>query len=151
MKLIPFFTYYANLTSSLEVGSGPFGNRLIVEVDGGEFEGPSLKGKIRSAAGADWLTLTEKFGHLDVRVTFETVDGAFIFVEYTGKLELTESVLSALQGDGTTHSGDQYFFTSPRMQTGHPDYEWVNNIVCLGRGKLQPGRVDYEVFRVDNS
>ena len=31
MQLTPFFTYYANLTTSLEVGVGPFGNRLIVE------------------------------------------------------------------------------------------------------------------------
>ena len=150
MQLTPFFTYYANLTTSLEVGTGPFGNRLIVEVDGGEFEGPGFSGKIRPAAGADWLTLTEKFGHLDVRVTFETSDGALIFVEYTGKLELTDSVIRALQGDGGTEFGDQYFFTSPRMQTGNSDYDWVNNIVCLARGKIQPGKVDYEVFRVDN-
>ena len=78
---------------------GPFGNRLIVEVDGGEFEGEGFKGKIRSAAGADWLTLTEKFGHLDVRVTFETSDGALIFVEYSGKLELTDP-------DGVTIRGN---------------------------------------------
>ena len=45
MQLTPFFTYYANLTTSLEVGVGPFGNRLIVEVDGGEFEGEGFKGK----------------------------------------------------------------------------------------------------------
>ena len=55
MQLTPFFTYYANLTTSLEVGAGPFGNRLIVEVDGGEFEGPELRGKIRPAAGAGAL------------------------------------------------------------------------------------------------
>ena len=107
---------------------------MIVEVDGGEFEGEGFKGKIRSAAGADWLTITEKFGHLDVRVTFETSDGALIFVEYTGKLELTDPVLRSLQGDGGT-IWRQYFFTSPRMQTGHSDYEWVNNLVCLARGE----------------
>ena len=59
-------------------------------------------------------------------------------------------MIRALRGDGGTEFGDQYFFTSPRMQTGNSDYDWVNNIVCLARGKIQPGKVDYEVFRVDN-
>ena len=68
MKLELLLSYHAVLSSSLEVGSGAFGNRLIVEVDGGEFEGPKLKGRIRNAAAADWLTLSETHGHLDVRV-----------------------------------------------------------------------------------
>ena len=96
MKLELLLSYRAVLSSSLEVGSGAFGNRLIVEVDGGEFEGPKLKGRIRNAAAADWLTLSETHGHLDVRATFETHDGAFIYVEYTGKLEMTDAVVKAI-------------------------------------------------------
>ena len=39
MKLELLFSYYANLGEGLDVGQGPYGNRLIVEVHGGEFEG----------------------------------------------------------------------------------------------------------------
>ena len=50
MKLEPLMNYYANLVVPVEVGKGPFGNRVIIEVDGGEFEGPKLKGTIRKPA-----------------------------------------------------------------------------------------------------
>ena len=151
MKTELLLTYYAKLAGGLQVGAGPFGNRLIVEVDGGEFEGKKLKGTIRKAGCADWLTMDEQYGHLDVRATFETHDGAYIYVQYFGHLELTPAVQQALStGEGETEYGDQYFFTQPRMQTGDPRYAWVNNIVCIGEGRLRTGRVEYNVYQVVN-
>ena len=150
MKLVPLLTYHANLVQALPVGPGMYGNRLIVEVDGGAFEGPRLKGTLRRAGCADWLTITEDYGHLDVRATFETHDGAYIYVEYIGRVELTPAVQAALAGNGSTEYGEAYFVTAPRMQTGDPRYRWVNNIVCVAQGKLSPGRVDYQVFEVAN-
>ena len=150
MKLELLMTYHANLAAACEVGAGAFGNRLIVEVAGGEFHGERLRGTIREAGCADWLTMTDDYGHLDVRATFETHDGAMIYVEYTGKVELTPGVQKALAGDGETDFGDQYFMTTPRMQTGDPRYQWLNNIVCVARGRLRSGRVEYEVYQVVN-
>ncbi|MFT4584416.1 MAG: hypothetical protein ACI915_003782 [Gammaproteobacteria bacterium] len=148
MKLVPLLTYYAHLSEVISVGTGAYGNRLIVEVDGGKFEGPRLKGTLRRAGCADWATMAEDYVHLDVRGTFETHDGAFIYVEYYGRLELTPAVQAALGGEGSTEFEESYFVTTPRMQTGDPRYQWVNNIMCVARGKLSPGRVDYEVFEV---
>ena len=150
MKLEPFLTYYANLEGALDVGNGPFGNRLIIEVQGGEFQSEKPNGKIRDAACADWLTISEGYGHLDVRATFETDDGAIIYVQYFGQLEFTPGVQAALAGEGETDYGDQYFFTQPRMQTGDSRYSWVNNIFCVAQGRLRKGRVEYDVFKVVN-
>jgi len=150
MKLEHLFSYHANLGDFVEVGKGPFGVRHIAEVHGGAFEGEKLKGIIREPAGADWLTVGETHGHLDVRLTFETHDGAFIFVEYTGKLEMTEKVASAISGESSTDFGDQYFFTAIRMQCGDERYSWVNNIVCVGEGRIMPNKVEYRVFMVKN-
>ena len=151
MRMEKLLSYHANLLPGLDVGEGPFGNRLIVEVEGGEFEGPKLKGTIRKHAAADWLTLCEDYGHLDVRATFETRDGAYIFVEYKGKLEMTAAVQAALStGEGSTEIGDQYFFTEILMQTGDERYKWVNNIICVGQGRILPGRVEYDVYQAMN-
>ena len=38
------------------IGTVPHGNRTIVPVTGGDFEGPQLRGKILPG-GADWLLL----------------------------------------------------------------------------------------------
>ena len=103
MKLEPLMNYHANLLPPLEVGKGPFGNRVIVEVDGGEFEGPRLKGTIRKAACADWLMFDDDGnGHLDVRATFETHDGAYIYVQYFGHIIVTPAFQAALAGEGET-------------------------------------------------
>ena len=98
MDLKPLLSYYANLEAPVAVGTTHYGNRMIVEVNGGEITGDRIKGKFRTLAAADWLTMTEDYGHLDVRATIETHDGAFIYVEYFGKLELTAGVQAALAG-----------------------------------------------------
>lgn len=149
MKHELLMNYHAILGDSLEVGSGAYGNRLIVEVHGGEFEGPRLKGKFRDAGAADWLAISaDGFGHLDVRMTMETHDGAFIYMQYNGKVELTEAAANALAGNGRTDYGDHYFFTTPRFQTGDERYAWLNNIVCVSQGRLLPNRVEYKVHQM---
>ncbi|GJM04407.1 MAG: UPF0311 protein [marine bacterium B5-7] len=151
MKLEPLFTYYANLGSALDVGNGPFGKRMTFEVHGGEFKSEKLNGKIRDASCADWMTISEEgYGHLDVRASFETDDGANIYVQYSGIIELTAGTLAALAGESGTNFGEQNFFTNPRMQTGDARYNWVNNIFCVARGRLVPGKVEYEVFQLVN-
>jgi hypothetical protein len=47
-----------------------------------------------------------------------------------------------------TDFGDQYFGTLPRLETGDDRYGWVNQTVMVGRGRLIPGGVAYEVYRV---
>jgi hypothetical protein len=144
-------TYSADLGISAPVGDGPHGNRLIVEVTGGRFEGSRLKGTLLSGGG-DWLVIDKAgFGHLDVRATFRTDDGAHIYVQYYGRVELTEAVGAALAtGKGATAFGDQYFFNQPRFETGDPRYAWLNHIMAVGQGRLNEGRVEYQVFSLQN-
>ena len=151
MKLESLFTYYANLGATLDVGNGPFGKRMTFEVHGGEFKGKKLNGKIRDAGCADWMTIDDKgYGHLDVRASFETDDGANIYVQYSGVIELTSKIMGVLAGEGETNFGEQNFFINPRMQTGDERYDWVNNIFCVAQGRLVPGKVEYEVFQLVN-
>ena len=144
MKLEPLMEYYANLEAPLEVGTGSFGNRVIVEVNGGEFSGPRLRGKLRTAGCADWLVFdADGVGHLDVRATFETHDGAYIYVQYFGNIVVNDAVQAALAGGAGFDYGDAAFFTSPRMETGDDRYKWVNQVVAVAQGRIQNGRVEY--------
>ena len=149
MKFELLLNYTANLTGAVELGATPYGNRTIFEVGGGVVTGDRISGTIREPSAADWMYLTEDFGHLDVRATIETNDGAGIYLEYLGKLEFTDAVKAALGGEEiTTNFGDQYFFTNPRLQTGDERYKWVNNLFCVGQGRLLPGQVEYNVYQV---
>ncbi|MEK6439166.1 DUF3237 domain-containing protein [Pseudonocardia sp. T1-2H] len=152
-ELIKELEYRAELGEVDEVGSGPFGQRVIANVTGGEVTGDRLKGTI-VGAGADWLLIgPDGFGRLDVRVTVKTVDGAFIYVHLNGLLEMTAGVTAVIQGGDTpTNFGEQYFFTNPRMETGDERYSWVNQTMFIGEGRLVPGlAVEYRVYRIANS
>jgi hypothetical protein len=42
-----------------------------------------------------------------------------------------------------------HFRTTPRIETGDPRYEWLNQTIFVAEGRLQPGRViEYKVYRV---
>jgi Protein of unknown function (DUF3237) len=148
-QLIEDFTYYADLAME-PIGDGPFGNRIIFTVTGGEVAGEQLKGEV-TGAGADWLLVgPDGYGRLDVRATFRTHDDAVIYLQYFGLIEITDAVMAVLAGGDTpTEFGDQYFFTNPRAETGDERYAWLNHTMLIGQGRVVPGpRVEYKVFRV---
>ena len=150
-KLIPEFEYYATLAAD-DVGAGPFGQRVIFNVTGGKFHGDRLNGTL-VGAGADWLIVgSDGLGRLDVRATFKTDDGAFLYTQYTGLIEVTEDVQAILGGaDISTEFGAQYFFTNPRIETGDERYQWVNKTMFISQGRVVAGpAVEYKVFRVEN-
>ena len=150
MKLEHLMTYRAELAPPQIIGKTAFGTRQIFEVTGGTFEGPQLNGKILTCGG-DWLlTDDEGIGRLDVRATFLTNDGAHIFMQYYGVLELNDAANNALAQGGGTEYADQYFMTQPRFETGDERYKWLNRIVAVAQGRVQPGAVEYEVFACRN-
>lgn len=150
MKLEPLMTYRADLKPAVMVGAGPYGTRAIVEVTGGSFEGTRLRGRILSGGG-DWLLIDgQGVGHLDVRATFETDDGAAVYVQYYGRVVLTDAVNQALQGQGETDYGHTHFFTQPRFETGDTRYQWLNRVIAIGQGRVRAGTVEYQVFECLN-
>jgi len=148
MDLIYECTYRADLDANKQmVGAGPFGTRVVSTVIGGWCKGERISGKFGGAAG-DWMLIgSDGFARLDVRAQLVTDDGAVILVSYNGLLELNQKV-AASAGGGETKFEDQYFRALLRMETGAPQYSWVNQTVFIGKGRVAPGAVEYEVFRV---
>ena len=150
MKLEPLMTYHADLKTPLDVGKGPLGQRMIFDITGGTAEGPRISGKFL-ASGADWLLIDAAgVGRLDVRGTLETHDGALIYMQYHGILEMNEKVMAALAKGESLHYGDTYYMTAPRFETGDPRYEWINRLVSVAEGRILPNAVEYRVFQVVN-
>lgn len=146
MKLEHLMTYKADLAPPQVVGKAAFGTRQIFEVTGGAFEGPNLRGEILTCGG-DWLLVDDDgIGRLDVRATFLTDDGAHVFMQYFGVLELNDTANTALAQGGGTDYGDHYFMTQPRFETGDERYQWLAQTVAVAQGRIQPGAVEYEVF-----
>ena len=150
MKLEHLMSYHADLKPPAQVGRVAGGARSIHDVSGGYAEGPKIKGKFLES-GADWLLIGDDgIGRLDVRATIQTDDGAYIYMQYFGILEMNEQVAAALAKGESTEYGDAYFMTQPRFETGDERYAWLNRVVAVGEGRVLPGAVEYRVYHVLN-
>ena len=147
MKLVHEFTFRATLKPPLPIGAGPIGTRMYYEVNGGEVVGDRLRGTVRG--GGEWALIgPDGYLRVDVRAQIETHDGAFLYVQYLGLLEMNAAVQQAI-GNGTgTEFTDQRFHTNPRVETGDARYTWLNTTFFIGEGRILPGLgVEYRVWR----
>ena len=147
MNLIQEFTINATLEPPLPIGPGPIGTRMYYGVTGGEVTGDRLRGKV--LGGGEWALIgPDGFIRIDVRLQVETHDGAHLYFQYSGLLELNDAVQNSVATGSGTAYGDQYFFTNPRIETGDARYAWVNTTFFIGEGHMMPGLgVEYRVWR----
>ncbi|HEX2071368.1 MAG TPA: DUF3237 domain-containing protein [Thermoleophilaceae bacterium] len=149
MDLEHEFTFTARIKEPVSVGAGPFGDRSIFEVVGGEVTGDRIHGTVGSGGG-DWALIGDDgFARLDARMTVDTDDGAHVYVEFRGVLELNEAAGAAMAGERPSDYPDHYVRIAPRLETGDSRYAWVNQSLFVGEGRIQPGpAVEYRVYRV---
>lgn len=147
MKLVQECSFTATLKPPVPVGAGPIGTRMVYEISGGEVVGERLRGRV--LGGGEWALIgPDGFLRVDVRAQVETHDGACIYVQYLGLLEMNDAVQRAVGTGGGTEYDDQSFYTNPRMETGDPRYAWVNTTFFIGEGRLRPGPgVEYRIWR----
>ena len=128
-----------------DTGRAHAGRRLIAVVTGGDFKGDRLNGRVLPGGG-DWALIDEERDvlRLDARVTWETSDGAKIFVSYRGILR----PLSLLRRSNAER-GALYFRTAPVFETGDERYLWLNDLMCVAIGSVEPNAVRYQVFAVE--
>ena len=149
MDLVEECVLYAELAGpSLEVGAGPYGSRVVATATGGWVKGDRINGTL-VGAGADWLLIgPDGWGRIDARAQIQTDDGAVIYAQYGGLLELNEAVMSAVRPGGATEFNDQYFRTTPRLETGDERYAWVNTTLFVGEGRMHENGVEYRIYHL---
>lgn len=120
------------------LGDSPLGQRRIVSILGGTFEGPGLRGKVL-AGGAD-RQLVRKDGarQLDALYEMQTDDGAIITVR--NKVLIDDPA-----------GGPRYAFSTLELSAPEGKYGWLNRRIFVGTlQSLQPERaaVSIRVYRI---
>ena len=142
------FEVRADLVEPEPIGDTPHGDRQIYYVTGGTFEGPKLKGKVRSGGG-DWLVnRSDGVSELDVRATIETHDGALIYVFYRGLLHIPPETAERIERGETVDHSEYYFRTTPMFETASPQYEWLNRTIAIGVGEFGTNWVAYSIYAI---
>lgn len=136
------------VTPPIIVGPSSWGTRLIFPVVKGTVKGPRLNGKVRDF-GADWGILrADNCFELDVRIVIETDDGALIHTWYAGIIDMTKEQVDMFLAGNPPKGLSLY--TTPRFETGHEKYQWLNRIQAVGRGSSELEgdliKVSYSLF-----
>jgi hypothetical protein len=129
------FRLEADLGSLAHVRELPTGARTVVEIPGGRFEGPRLRGTLE-VPGGDWLTARGDGTYkLDVRISLRTDDGALIMMTY--------------QGISVHSEGGSVTRTAPLFETTDPRYAWLNRVQAVGVGERRGSSlITYDVYAV---
>jgi hypothetical protein len=137
------------VASPQNIGAVPYGTRRTAPLTGGEFEGPRLRGTVLPEGSADWLLIrSDGVLELDFRATLQTDDGALISMKSFGLRHGPPEVISAIARGETVDPATYYFRTTPRFETAHPAYAFLNRLVAVASGDRRAEGPIYTVHEV---
>jgi hypothetical protein len=144
----PIFTIHAELADILTFGPTPAGERRVINILGGQVDGPKLKGQILPG-GADWqLIRADGMADIQARYTIRSERGGLVLVSSEGLRHGPPEVIAKLARGEPVDPALYYFRTLMRFETAAPDLAWMNRILAIAHGARLPNAVALEVFEV---
>ena len=143
----PFCTLQVDLAPVMDLGLGRYGQRRIIPIVGGRVTG-QVSGTILNL-GADWQSVAhDDVAELDARYVFETPDGALVEIVNTGYRHGPPEVMQRLASGAPTPPESYYMRSTARLESGHPDYRWLNRMVFVGTGARDASSVQIDLYSV---
>jgi len=128
-------------SQAFSCGQTSKGERIVIPITGGTFEGPNIKGTILSG-GADYQ-LSDKQNHrteLEAIYCIKTDDGTNIHVRNCGLIV-----------DGNDQNGNPqfYFRAAPKFEApNNSKYNWLNNAIFVCVPGFGDGYISLKVWKV---
>lgn len=115
------FVYEAifTLQDTIEIGPSPLGNRRIINITGGEFAGPRLKGKVMPGGADRQLIRKDGVRLLNALYELQTDDGAIITVNNRVLID-------------SPPNGPQYAFSHIDITAPEGPHDWLNRRMFVG-------------------
>lgn len=116
-----------DIAPGLDLGNGPLGQRGMVPITGGTFEGPNIRGTVMAGGADRQLLRGDGIRLLDALYELKTDDGAIITIH--------NQVMSPTNGATGAQRFSQIKITAPE------EYGWLNQAVYVGTlNSLRPER-----------
>ena len=132
----------------VSLGPGPLGERRVIEITGGSYEGPQMRGVVLGG-GADWqIVRGDGVIELDARYALKEERGGVIRVLSQGYRHGPPEVLAAL-GRGENVDASKYFFRSiMRFESGAPELAWINKVIAVASAERRARRVELNAYKL---
>ena len=144
------FAFKAEITVDkiMDLGTTQHGNRRIIPITGGKFEGPDIKGVI-VPGGADWqIVRTDGVAELEARYTLRSDDDGLIYVVNKGYRHGPSEVMRRLAKGEPVDPKEYYFRTTPTFETSVAKYNWLTRHVFVAAGERKPDRVIIDFYKI---
>ncbi len=112
------------LGDSYDVGETQHGQRIVIPITGGTFEGPAIKGTIING-GADYQLANKSLGRTELEAIYsiKTDDGVYIHVRNRGII---------WSGKDAQGNPSFYFKAAPQFEApADSKYAWLNNALFV--------------------
>jgi hypothetical protein len=137
-----------DLGEPTHVSKVPSGERRIVPIKGGTFEGKKLSGTVLPG-GADWqIVKPDGAAFVHARYPLRTNDNALIYLENRGIRFCKPEIMAQITSGVMVDPAQYYFRTAPQFETGDPRYAWLNNIVAVCSGMRLTDSVIIDFYEV---
>ena len=145
LRFEPLMELAVDVGEMVSLEEGPLGERRVVAILGGTFEGPGLDGEV--LPGADWqLARRDGVLEIDARYALRAEDGGIVQVLSQGYRHGPPEVLAAL-GRGEAVDPSTYFFrTVMRFETGHAPLAWLNRTLAVASGERSARQVLLQAY-----
>ncbi len=138
----------AELEAPLEWAPTAAGQRRVIGIAGGTFDGPLMSGEILPG-GADWQILQpDGTAIVEARYTLRTRAGELLLANSRGVRTGPPEVLEALRR-GEPRGPDEYYFrTAVTLEAGPGECEWVNRALFVAIAARGRSSVVYDLHEV---
>ena len=141
------FTLSADVGELVSLGPCPLGERRVVYITSGTFEGPAMRGEL--LGGADWQILRSDGAlELDARYAIKEARGAVVQVLSQGYRHGPPEVMARLARGEDVDPASYFFRTTMRFETGASELAWLNKTIAVATAERKARRVEVQAFRL---
>ena len=142
-------TMRIRVSDSYIMNDVPVGERRRIDIfNGGEVEGPLLRGTILPGGSDTLLTRNDSSLAPSVRLMIKTDDEALILVRYKGIRHGPPEVMERIANGMNVEPSEYYLRNAPFFETSSGKYDWLNRIVSLGIGRRETDSAVYDVHEI---
>ena len=131
------------------IGAVPHGTRRTAPSLAAALRARDFADRCYLGGSADWLLLrADGVLELDLRATLRTDDGALISMKSFGLRHGPPDVIEAMARGETVDPAAYYFRTTPRFDTAHPAYAFLNHLMTVASGDRRPEGPIYTIHEL---
>lgn len=148
LKFEPLCNLSVDIGETLTMGHGPLGERRIIAILGGSFEGSGMRGKVLSG-GNDWqIVRTDGVLDIDARYGLQEERGGVIRVVSQGYRHAAPEVLASLARGEEVDPANYFFRTIMRFETGDADLAWLNRTIAVATAERKASQILLTAYRL---